>query len=182
MKVRLILSLALLLLCTGAGAALAQTPDELPPALETICDMETGAAYGLCNAYCEAMDCDSDNPSASETACSKVKSKFTNITGRALPCEAVVCPCASIPEFMATLSNINYCLGDSEFIIVGTDPIFPGFPFSTGPIDVAGPGGCGYFSFPTTNITLPVTEEQAPVCYQLVLDAAVSRNVTCTLP
>jgi hypothetical protein len=85
-EARLTLFLALLLLCTGA--ALAQTPDA--------CDGETGAAYGLCNAYCEAMDCDSDNAQASETACGKVKAKFTNITGRtSLPCEAppVICPC-----------------------------------------------------------------------------------------
>jgi len=66
MKAQLTLALALLLLCTGA--VLAQTPDGQTPAEETVCDHESGAAFGLCNAYCEAMDCDSANPQASATA------------------------------------------------------------------------------------------------------------------
>ncbi len=99
MKPQFVLFLTLSLLCLGTGAALAQTPDELPPSLETVCDMETGAAFGHCNAYCEAMDCelanDSDpntNPSASANACSKVRTKFQQATGRDVPCE-VTCPC-----------------------------------------------------------------------------------------
>lgn len=38
----------------------------------------TGKLNGLCNAYCEAMDCDSDNPHASKEACERV---FMNIVG-----------------------------------------------------------------------------------------------------
>jgi hypothetical protein len=76
--------------------AIAQTPDGLTPALETVCDAETGAAYGLCNAYCEAMDCDAVNTQASDKACSKVRSNFERITGRALPCDAG-CPCTDNP-------------------------------------------------------------------------------------
>src|SRR5690349_2354374 len=114
MKAHLTLTLALLLLCTGAGAALAQgTPDWITPSEETICDSETGAAFGLCNAYCEAMDCDSPNAQASATACSKVKSKFTNVTGRDfLPCEScplpppgTTCPCDQ--EFTGWGSVLN---------------------------------------------------------------------------
>jgi hypothetical protein len=73
--------------------ASAQTPDGENPATEDVCDGETGAAFGLCTAYCEAMDCDSDDPSASPKACSKVARNFERITGRVLPCEAVACPC-----------------------------------------------------------------------------------------
>src|SRR5690349_13397535 len=93
MKTHLTLAFTLLLSCTGA--ALASTPDGQTPAEETVCDNETGAAFGLCNAYCEAMDCDSDDPQASDNACSKVQSKFQQITGRDLPCEVpqVTCPC-----------------------------------------------------------------------------------------
>ena len=69
----------------------AQTPDGQTPAEETVCDNETGAAYGLCNAYCEAMDCDSDNPNANDQACQDVSEKFKRVTGRALPCEVVEC-------------------------------------------------------------------------------------------
>src|SRR5260221_520465 len=68
MKAQLTLTFALLFVCIGTGAALAQTPDGMPPARETICDNESGAAFGLCNAYCEAMDCDSASPQASATA------------------------------------------------------------------------------------------------------------------
>src|SRR6185295_11135442 len=135
MKARLTLAFALLLCCIGTGAALALgTPDGLPPARESVCDAETGAAYGLCNAYCEAMDCELANdgdpgtePHASATACSKVRSKFQNVTGRDVTCEA--CPCASIPGFIATLSSINYCIHDPGIpaIIVSTDP-FGGGP------------------------------------------------------
>ena len=173
----LTLTFALLLICTGA--VLAQTPDGLPPALETVCDAETGAAYGFCNAYCEAMDCDSAAPSASATACSKVRSKFENVAGRDVPCE-LSCPCTSIPAFNQLLSNINYCIGNTEVTLVSTDPVFPGPPFSFGPIDVAAPGQCGYFIFPTFVVGLPVTEEENAICNQILRDAAASRGVTCT--
>ncbi len=103
----LTLTFALLLLCTGA--AVAQTPDGQTPAEETACDNETGAAFGLCNAYCEAMDCDSESPQASETACTKVRDKFQQITGHDLPCEAppATCPCLSD-------GNFRKCLGTGQ--------------------------------------------------------------------
>ena len=80
-----------------SGAVLAKTPDGKTPASETVCENETGAAWGLCNAYCEAMDCD-ENPQASQRACYRVGGKFISITGRALPCELpdpVTCPCTT---------------------------------------------------------------------------------------
>ena len=102
MKAHLTLVFALLLVCTGA--AVAQTPDGLPPALETVCDAETGSAFGWCNAYCEAMDCELANdgapltePKASATACGKVLTKFEQATGRGMPCE-VSCPCTDNPD------------------------------------------------------------------------------------
>lgn len=99
-KIQLIM-LSVAVVCCGSLPAIAQTPDEEPPALETVCDMETGAAYGMCNAYCEAMDCELANdgdpltaPSASAAACDKVANRFQQLTGRELPCETS-CPCAS---------------------------------------------------------------------------------------
>lgn len=62
------------------------------------CEGETGRAFGMCQAYCEALDCDGD-PNADAQACSNVGSHFTSLTGRELPCETVVeppdvdCPC-----------------------------------------------------------------------------------------
>jgi hypothetical protein len=65
------------------------TPDGVTPAMEDVCDPYTGAAYGLCTSYCEAMDCD-DNPRASQKACTQVAAKFKARTGQAMPCGA--CP------------------------------------------------------------------------------------------
>ncbi len=48
-----------------------------------------GEEFGLCNAYCEAMDCDADTPQASAKACAKVSAKFFDVTGEEPPCEDV---------------------------------------------------------------------------------------------
>jgi len=63
----------------------AQTPDGETPAVEDVCEGYAGQAYGLCNAYCEAMDCDGE-PRASEKACARVQANFENITDQMLPC------------------------------------------------------------------------------------------------
>lgn len=65
----------------------------------------TGAAYGLCNAYCNAMKCqllndndDNTNPHANQTACEKVEANFISRAGEevSLPCESQVeCPAIS---------------------------------------------------------------------------------------
>lgn len=49
------------------------------------CDNESGAGYGLCNAYCEAMNCDGDEPNASDKACTKVLDNFRRIVGYEMP-------------------------------------------------------------------------------------------------
>jgi|GEM_PF-1570828 len=120
----------------SAAPAAAQTPDGLPPALETVCDMETGAAFGWCNAYCEAMDCElaNDNdpatePKASATACSKVRAKFQQATGRDLPCE-VSCPCTDLPEsfpiwaaYLAGEVSGSECLQDAVVCFIDAYPL-----------------------------------------------------------
>jgi hypothetical protein len=110
-----LLLLAPLALLT-AGAGFAQTPDGETPAEETVCDIYSGAAFGLCNAYCEAMDCellfDDDpetSPNASATACMKVLDNFIKITGEELTCEVedpcppdnggLGCPCDDMTLF-----------------------------------------------------------------------------------
>ena len=89
MKKPPLIFIALLLFST---LSIALTLDGETPAGEDVCDGETGAAYGLCNDYCEAMDCDSKEPQASTEACSKVDSKFEKITGKPIPC-VTRCPC-----------------------------------------------------------------------------------------
>lgn len=103
--------------------ATAKTPDGRTPAEETVCDGEVGAAFGLCNAYCEAMDCDSADHHASDAACSRVKSNFERKTGRPLPCE-VVCPCGVHLPLFEELGEgtvpIDRCIADDEVISVST--------------------------------------------------------------
>ncbi|MEN8264566.1 MAG: hypothetical protein ABFR82_14005 [Nitrospirota bacterium] len=70
--------LLVLTLCIAAGTY-----------AQSACDGLAGASYGLCNAYCEAMDCSSDNPQASEAACDKIYDKFVQIQGEMPPCEMV---------------------------------------------------------------------------------------------
>ncbi len=78
--------LAALGLLMAVSVVQAQTPDGETPASETVCDGESGAAFGLCNAYCEAMDCDSAAPQATESACERVRDDYVNITDLEVPC------------------------------------------------------------------------------------------------
>jgi hypothetical protein len=86
-----------------------------PQTDENVCDGLTGAAYGLCNAYCNAMDCANPNHHASQTACDRVEANFYKISDASTlpdcdPCGYLVprddpepyeCPCdfsASYPS------------------------------------------------------------------------------------
>jgi hypothetical protein len=66
-----------------APASVAQTADGVTPAVEDICTKWgfTGKINGLCNAYCEAMDCDAAEPQASEQACTRVLGKIEAALG-----------------------------------------------------------------------------------------------------
>jgi hypothetical protein len=176
MKAHLPLALALLLVCTGA--AMAQTPDGETPAEETACDNETGAAFGLCNAYCEAMDCESDAPQASETACSKVRDKFTQITGRDFPCEApaVTCPCND-PEVSTRFAGVV----SGQFGIGSCTRVEGGISVNLGgPGDdvfsrlIIGQPRCG-----DRTIEVPISAEESLACAQLLEQAATEQGVTC---
>ena len=87
------LALAGLLFAPGSALAFGDgTPDESPPAEEPVCDEAglMGSALGLCVAFCEANDCDTD-PKA--PACEKLRGNYARITGElAFPCEIVEPP------------------------------------------------------------------------------------------
>ncbi len=82
-----------LLFFLSNGLAFAQTPDGETPSVETVCDTQVGAAFGLCNAYCEAMDCDYITPQASEKACTRVLDRFVQLTENVPPCDSVAAFC-----------------------------------------------------------------------------------------
>lgn len=78
-RIRTLLGLIVLGLVVALGStAFAQTPDEETPAEEIICEGLEGAAFGLCNAYCEAQDC---NPFDSTKSCSQVLNNYQKNTG-----------------------------------------------------------------------------------------------------
>ena len=80
-----ICSVVLVLLLIPTFAVAKKTP--------TVCDELKGKAYGLCNAYCEALDCDWD-PNASENACEALKSNYSSLTGESeFPCETMSLGC-----------------------------------------------------------------------------------------
>jgi hypothetical protein len=159
-----------------AGRAAAKTPDGQTPAQETVCDQETGAAFGLCNAYCEAMDCDSPDHRASANACANVKRNFVKKTGRPLPCD-VQCPCGDhLPVFEAIASGtatIELCFIDTEFIVVAaTDATFTAV--WTGP-----PATCDANLQPPA-VELTTTEQL--VCRVALQTAAAAQGVPCLPP
>lgn len=84
-------------------------------AQSNVCDGQVGAAYGLCVAYCEAMECDTDTPNANQTACDRVAENF----GGVLPCEVpeVTCPCvdSSYPQWDAVIAGTE-TISSCEFM------------------------------------------------------------------
>ena len=69
----------------------------MTPAQEHVCDGQVGRAFGLCNAYCEANDCDSDEANAAPRACDELKARWYAATdGDPIPCEPVNgCACSA---------------------------------------------------------------------------------------
>jgi hypothetical protein len=84
---RYILAFALMFGLSGLGSPLlAKTPDGETPATETGCAKLTGAAFGLCNAYCEAQDCDGQDPE--RASCDRLRANFERLTGAThFPCD-----------------------------------------------------------------------------------------------
>jgi len=116
--------LFIFVLVFAAGVVLAKTPDGKPPSVETVCDNEQGAAFGLCNAYCEAMDCTDPNQHASNQGCESVKANFEKKTGRPLPC-LVQCPCDDLLKLFADIKSgaaqVNQCTISSDLLAVVTE-------------------------------------------------------------
>lgn len=110
MKVFVQFLLLSILFCFCASAAFA---DDVTPAEEEVCDFLQGpefspGLFGLCNAYCEAKDCDELGPLEDQPwSCQRLYSNFVNTaTGEdplEPPCleeesEPLVPPCACWPD------------------------------------------------------------------------------------
>jgi hypothetical protein len=91
------------------------------------CDGLSGAAWGLCNAFCETLDCDGNNTKAAPQACSRILANFTQHSDEPIPCAPVECPCfapAAVDEL------VEYCREQSSPVecthFVGVEPNGPG--------------------------------------------------------
>src|ERR1700759_1156722 len=116
MKTLFVFSLGLLMLAVPVLAK--GTPDGQPPSEETVCDGLHGALFGLCNAYCEAMDCDSPNHHASDTACAQTLQNYMKHSGGQPPPCAVTCPCPQCLPLFAALAagdvEVQQCVADDN--------------------------------------------------------------------
>jgi len=134
---RLVIACALALLVALAGTALTKTPDGQPPSTETSCTGLSGSARGLCNAYCQAQDCDV-HPRPS---CEQLRKNFQRATGSSkFPCDRVACG-QSAPQ----------CNGDCP----------TGFVCTSG-AENGGPEGGGSDSAALCTCRVPCGDAQAP--------------------
>ena len=171
--------LSLAFVAIVAVPAAAKTPDGQTPSQETVCDNETGAAFGLCNAYCEAMDCDSPDHHASDQACASVRSNFERKTGRPMPCEAT-CPCFGLLPLFAQLQDASAtavrCEIASEYITVDT---------SEGEVAAVVTGMDGVPHQCTANFGPPfvdLTDTERLVCRVELREAAEAQGIVCRPP
>ena len=178
MKVTLSISIFLLLI---APAALAQTG---------VCDSVPGNAYGLCNAYCEAMDCDNPAHAASDKACDRVFMNFVKKTGEAPPCNP--CPCVDetnypiFTDFEDGTTPIFSCnIEEDEAVdkftveVVGLsgDFAFAGSDATGGTVEA----GC-FATDPAGNeefLDLSTMPLAALSCANLLIDAAEDAGLVC---
>jgi len=91
---------------------------------QKVCDQADliGSAYGACNVYCEALDCDGPPNPRRERACERALDRFIDLTGDVPPC-VPLCPCAAgwrnpefVPDFLAA-SECSMLLGDGFEVI-----------------------------------------------------------------
>jgi hypothetical protein len=126
----LVASLAVLLVTLHPQALSAQTPDGVPPSQETVCSGLTGAAFGLCNAYCEAQDCDV-HPRPS---CAQLRRNFARVTGSdVFPCDLfcgdkIVTPPEECDPPGSTCGDGGICTDDCTCRVpmCGDDMVDPG--------------------------------------------------------
>ena len=96
-------------------------------------------------------------------------------------CETpVTCPCTSIAQFNFILQNLNFCVDLGGAVIVSIDPPVTTVLFREAAGSNTSAGQCGYLQFGVPGIVLPVTDEEAAVCIQLIRAAVASRGVTCS--
>ena len=168
--------LVVAILFIGTSSVSAKTPDGQTPSQETVCDMETGAAYGLCNAYCEAMDCTDPNQRASDRGCESVRENFERKTGRPLPC-TLTCPCPEVLQLFADIVSgaveVTQCRVDENNLFLQTMD-------GDGFVEDGPPANCNVNNDPLQ--TLFLTEEESLICRVTLRELVESMGMVECIP
>ncbi|WP_437914917.1 hypothetical protein WME73_04970 [Sorangium sp. So ce302] len=114
-----------------AAMTSAQTPVSQTVAEESACNGLVGAAFGLCNAYCEQQDCD-EQPAP---ACESLRKNFEKQTGSStFPCD---CPASdAIIDADGTLSSGDGVPGSVDVTCGDTLTAFPQPVFNGSGLDM----------------------------------------------
>lgn len=117
-----IIFLALTLILFPSTIA-AQTPDgKTPPAEEGACNDLTGKAYGICNAYYQAMDCEYTYTKASLQACGNLQEKYEDASSSSEI--ATLCPCFGDLAQEGFTQNSTCSNGENVALIVDSSTSF----------------------------------------------------------
>lgn len=103
---------------TAAGNG---TPDGQTPADEEVCEGLESRAFGLCNAFCEAQDCDGEG--AGKESCDQLRLNFARLTEETrFPCEnvggciqALTLGVAEDPSLFATFGQEDFTGRETAF-------------------------------------------------------------------
>ena len=168
--------LVAIVLFVGGVSASAKTPDGKTPSVETVCDNEQGAAFGLCNAYCEAKDCGDPNQTSTNRSCNNLREHFEELTGRPMPCD-VSCPCSGMVELFGQITSgavhVNQCIDFGFLLFVETVT----GDFVT--VDNGPPAACSAnHELPS----IPLTDTERLVCRVSLRRAVESQGLTCRPP
>jgi len=178
-QVQFLLLSVLLGLCSTAAFA-----DGLPPSEETVCDalLEPGVTpglFGICNAYCEAKDCDAYPAGEEPNSCNRLLANYERRASESdpvMPClqeETYVCPCWP-PESGRFGDEVDEGMGLPAAVCVFNDPGFgTAMVYDDGEnmiLFIDTPNGCEYINDLTGDgDALGTTPEEDAVCSANVL-------------
>lgn len=174
--------------------------DGLPPSEETVCDAlnadgVTPGLFGLCNAYCEAKDCDEYPEGEEPRSCNRLLANYERRAGDSdpvMPCLAdpgPTCPCWTPGEFAdggdVLSADTSFCIDD------GPDPIFVGvdrvvyddgtdmITFTAGEgghPDFFNQDGCEYVNTLTDKMVQLLTDEDETAVCRADVDALIAAD------
>lgn len=148
---------------------------------EDFCEGQVGAAYGLCNAYCNSLKCESEEHQASERACDALYDNYYRCTGEEPPCVVITCPCFTAEELIRVFADVecilNFDIRDNsteqwmklvynirlDYAWVGNYPSFPYGEFV----------GCGLLADSEVHVT-DLSEEEILSCLDLLENYATN--------